>query len=227
MLVKTVSALAAIAFAATVSADLKPYKPQLMKMSAHQMFGLGRRTDTTVYQPTQAVCGAGATCEEACGKGFTPCASGDDEVHCFNPSAAEICCPNLTGASCDKGYYCTSDKKDETYCCPDNLDLAACAKEYSVDGGLAKQTPKAASTSSASSSTISVSASTNGTSTRAGPATTAGPSATFAGSSNSTASLTLSGTSKPTQSNVKEGAANLVAPASALALLAAGLAALL
>lgn len=227
MLVKTVSALAAIAFAATVSADLKPYKPQLMKMSTHQMFGLGRRQDTTGYQPTQAVCGTGATCEEACGGGFTPCASKDNEVHCFNPSAAEICCPNLSGDSCDKGYYCTSDKKAETWCCPDALDLVACAKAYDVEGGLVSQTPQPTSSSTASSTTISVSASKNATTSTTGPLTTTGPSATLSGSSNSTGSLTLSGTSKPTQSSVKEGTANLVAPASALALVAAGLAALL
>jgi len=98
MLAKSVSALAVIAFAAHVGAsESMPYKP-LMKMSVHQMFGLGRR-QADGYQPAQSICGDGATCAEACGAGFDACASSDTTVHCYNPAAKQTCCPDNSGST--------------------------------------------------------------------------------------------------------------------------------
>ncbi|RKU42158.1 hypothetical protein DL546_000802 [Coniochaeta pulveracea] len=154
MLFKSVSTMAVVALAAGVSAeDLKPYKP-LMKMSIHQMFGIGRR-QTDGYQPTESTCSDGATCAEACGAGYVTCASVDQNVHCFNPDIKQTCCPDQTGNSCDAGYYCTADTKGQTWCCPDAMDLVACAAAYSVTGGLVSETAAATSTSASSSSTTS------------------------------------------------------------------------
>lgn len=103
MLFTSFSAVAALALAAqATAAELKPYKPQLMKMSVHQMFGIGRR-QASGYQPTQSQCGTGATCAEACGAGYETCTSSDNAVHCFNPAAAETCCPDSTGS---KSTHC-------------------------------------------------------------------------------------------------------------------------
>lgn len=99
MLAKSISALAVLAFAAHVSAsEPMPYKP-IMKMSIHQMFGFSRR-QTDGYQPTQSVCGEGATCAQACGAGYTTCASKDSTIHCYNPDAKQTCCPDNSGSMC-------------------------------------------------------------------------------------------------------------------------------
>ncbi|KAK0715044.1 hypothetical protein B0H67DRAFT_644837 [Lasiosphaeris hirsuta] len=236
MLAKTLSALAFLAFAANAAAEPMPYKPQIMKMSVHDLFGVVRR-QTPGYQPTQAVCGTGNTCEEACGAGYQTCASKDSQVHCFNPTVAETCCPDASGNSCDAGYYCTSDKEKETWCCPDALDLAACAAAYSITGGLVKQTPKP--TSSSASSTAAAPVTTSSSSSAAWGTGTAVqttaetvyttplvPSASWPKSN--TTSISVVGTSAPTPSKIVEGAAgNMAAPAGALVLLVAGLAALL
>lgn len=98
MLAKSVSALAVLALAAHVSATEKmPYKP-LMKMSVHQMFGIGRR-QSDGYQPGQSVCGAGDTCAEACGAGYIACASSDSTVHCYDQAAGQTCCPDNSGST--------------------------------------------------------------------------------------------------------------------------------
>lgn len=98
MLSKSVSALAVLALAAHVAAEENmPYKP-LMKMSVHQMFGIGRRQNDG-YQPGQSVCGAGNTCAEACGAGFVTCASSDSTVHCYNATADQTCCPDNSGST--------------------------------------------------------------------------------------------------------------------------------
>lgn len=98
MLVKSFSALAALAFAAHVVAEPMPYKPKLMKTSVRELFGVVRRQDSPGYQPTAAVCGTGNTCAEACGAGYETCASSDEQVHCFNPTANELCCPDQSGS---------------------------------------------------------------------------------------------------------------------------------
>ncbi|KAK4178192.1 hypothetical protein QBC36DRAFT_110215 [Triangularia setosa] len=244
MLAKSITALAALAFAVNVAAE-QPYKPQLVKMSTRSLFSIGRRQDAPGYQPEQAVCGEGNTCEEACGAGYTTCASTDNQVHCFNAQAAQTCCPDQSGNSCDAGYYCTADKAGETWCCPNSMDLEACAAAFEVTGGLVSQTPPATSTSTTSSEVISTAPPTttsasssiffggkNSTSaaiTTSSGLATASASAT-GGASNSTVSLGTSPSPSapaPSVTSIAEGAAgNLVAPASALLFLA-GLAALL
>lgn len=93
------TALAALAFASNVAAvGLQPYKVQVVKMSSRQLFGVARRADEPGYQPEQAVCGTGNTCEEACGSGYTTCSSGDNQVHCFNKDAGQTCCPDKSGS---------------------------------------------------------------------------------------------------------------------------------
>jgi len=99
MLLKSISALAALAFAANVAAEPVPYKAQLHKTSARQLFGAVRRQDNPGYQPELAVCGTGNTCEDACGAGYQTCASKDDSTHCYNPAASETCCPNGSGST--------------------------------------------------------------------------------------------------------------------------------
>jgi hypothetical protein len=97
MLFKSVPALAVLALAAHVGAsEPMPYKP-LMKMSIHQMFGVGRR-QSDGYKPTESTCSDGATCAEACGAGFVTCASQDSMTHCFNPDIQQTCCPDNSGS---------------------------------------------------------------------------------------------------------------------------------
>lgn len=231
MLVKPVSALAVLALAAHVGAsEPMPYKP-LMKMSIHQMFGFGRRQDGSGYQPTQSVCGAGATCAEACGAGYTTCASTDSTVHCYNPDAKQTCCPDGTGNSCDDGYYCTADNSGGTWCCPNGMDLVACAAAYSVTGGLVSETPKPTTspTSSSSvpsvttsSSTLSIANNTTVYATQTGTVTTytstLKASTTFP-ASNTTTKAAPSATSTP--AHVGVSGAIVAGPAGLLSLLAA------
>jgi len=107
MLAKSVSALAVFALAAHVSAapEKMPYKP-LMKMSVHEMFGIARR-QSDGYQPTQSVCGEGATCADACGAGYDTCASSDTTIHCYNPAAKQTCCPDNTGSTLNQALLST------------------------------------------------------------------------------------------------------------------------
>ncbi|KAK1773472.1 hypothetical protein QBC45DRAFT_80442 [Copromyces sp. CBS 386.78] len=157
MLVKSFTALAALALAAQAVADpiiRTPYRAnKIHKASVRQLFGVVRRQDNPGYQPEQTVCGTGNTCSEACGAGFETCASKDDSVHCYNPAAAQICCPNASGSSCDAGYYCAADNEKETWCCPDGMGLEECAAAYGVDSGLVSQTAEATSTSTSTTST--------------------------------------------------------------------------
>ncbi|KAK4130191.1 hypothetical protein BT67DRAFT_452607 [Trichocladium antarcticum] len=269
MLVKSIAAFAALTFAASVAAEPAPYKPSNMRMSTRDMFGVVRRAETPGYTPGQASCNAGATCQEACGAEYTACASTDQQVHCFNPTT-EICCPDKSGNSCDIGYYCTADKKGETFCCPDGMDLAACAKSYEVEGGLVSQVaPKETSTSSTSTSTTSSSTSSSSSTTTTTTTTTpapAPPTTTTTTTESSTTSTTVeeeetsiedeetttsifsagpsyvpsasyipSNTTSisvvvppsPSQSKIQEGAGSIAGPATALVLVAAGLAAAL
>ncbi|RDW83106.1 hypothetical protein BP5796_04597 [Coleophoma crateriformis] len=130
------------------SAAPKPYK--LGSGAFNKALGLSRRYDQG-YQPTQDTCGSGNTCAEACGMGYITCDSSVDEgSHCFNPDAGEKCCPNNSGDSCSKGYYCTEDTKHNTWCCPDGTDLASCAAAYSLTDALVSQTVAPTTVSSAS-----------------------------------------------------------------------------
>ncbi|AEO70807.1 uncharacterized protein THITE_2097422 [Thermothielavioides terrestris NRRL 8126] len=235
MLVKSITAIAALTFAANVAAEPMPYRPSLMKTSVRDLFG---RQDPG-YQPQQAACGAGDTCAQACGAGYEACAAQDNQVHCYNPAAGEICCPDKSGSSCDAGYYCTADKKGETWCCPEGMDLNACASAYSVVGGLVSQTapPTSTSTSTSTTSTTTSTTTTSSTSstssaapTTSSPSTTSAPSLAPSSSifvpSNTTAVTTIV-PPKPSATASPTGAGSVVGPASALVFLAAGLAALL
>ncbi|KAK1771669.1 hypothetical protein QBC33DRAFT_554831 [Phialemonium atrogriseum] len=236
MLVKSASALAVLAFAAHASAsEAMPYKP-LMRMSVRQMFGLVRRQDDAGYQPTQAVCGTGNTCAEACGAGYEACSSSDEMVHCFNPGA-QTCCPDASGNSCDAGYYCTADTGGETWCCPDGMDVVACAAAYNIDGGLVSETPEPATSSvpsstyapATTSSYIAVSSYTpskNATVTATGyntttscPVSTVGPSASYPAQNATATQFTPSGSPSPTEVTVS--GASVAGPAGVLALIAA------
>ncbi|KAL2141286.1 hypothetical protein VTI28DRAFT_2621 [Corynascus sepedonium] len=235
MLVKSIAALAALTLAANVAAEPMPYKPSMMRTSTRDLFGVVRRQDDSGYQPDQEQCGEGSTCAEACGAGYEVCTSKDKLTHCYNPTVGEICCPDQNGGSCEQGYYCTADKKGETWCCPDGMDVEACAAAYDLAGGLVSQTPPPpTSTSTKISSTkpprtSSTSHSTQRNSTTSDPVTS---STSFLPSSssvqvNSTSVSTVS-SPQPTQTNVEEeGAGSVVGPASALVFLAAGIAALL
>jgi hypothetical protein len=246
MLVKSIAALAALSFAASVAAEPVFFKPTMVKTSARSLFGIVRRDENPGYQPEQAMCNNGNTCAEACGGGYETCSSGDGEVHCFNPTAGERCCPNKSGSSCEADYYCTADTKGETWCCPDGMDLAACAEAYDVEGELVSQTPPPATstavpttattatpepitTTAAASSTSTEEEEEEETSTEEAESSTANSS--FAPSStyvrpNSTAVTTVQ-TPQPTETEVQEAGAGVTGPAAALVLLAAGFAALL
>jgi hypothetical protein len=144
---RTAASVAILACATSVAAEPKPYKIAMMPVLG---MSLARR-DTNGYQPEQSVCGEGATCSEACGAGYAECAAKDDSIHCFNPEAKQQCCQDNSGNSCDEGYYCTQDTSSETWCCPNSMDLAACAAAYNVDGGL--KTPEVSTSEAPATST--------------------------------------------------------------------------
>lgn len=126
----TAAAVAVLASVANAAAEPQPYL-----LAAMPGLSLMRRSSPG-YQPETSICGAGDTCEQACGSGFTQCPSNDGVAHCFNPKAKQNCCSDGSGNSCDEGYYCTHDTALKTWCCPNNMDLAACAAAYTVKGGL-------------------------------------------------------------------------------------------
>ncbi|KAL2158903.1 hypothetical protein VTH06DRAFT_2933 [Thermothelomyces fergusii] len=279
MLVKSIAALAAFTLAANAIAEPMPYKPSLTRTTTRSLFGIGHRQDA-VYQPAAVTCGDGDTCAEACGAGYETCVSNDDSTHCYNPTVGEICCPNQSGGTCDKGYYCTADKDGETYCCPEGMDVEECAAVYNMPGELTLQTPPPASSTSTSTSTTTTSSSTSTstsssstttttTTTTSTESTTTESTSTTESTESSTESSTPSSTSdstptplsfttsvappvtilpayvpsggpipinsttvstvvppQPTQTKIEEGAGSAVAPATALVLLAAGIAAL-
>ncbi|KAK3187388.1 hypothetical protein K4F52_003733 [Lecanicillium sp. MT-2017a] len=137
------STLAIVAGATLVAAEAQPYRLAVMP-------GLSlMRRDSPGYQPEKTKCGDGDTCAEACGAGFEQCASDDGVAHCFNPTAKQSCCQDGSGSSCDEGYYCTHDTSQQTWCCPNDMDLAACAAAYTVAGGLKTAEPKPTTTTQA------------------------------------------------------------------------------
>jgi len=148
MLFSTLAASSLFVVAALGSPEPAPYK--LGSMSLNRAFGLDKRQSG--YQPTQTICGTGDTCAIACGATYETCASNDGNLHCFDPSVQQTCCPNLTGDACDLGYYCTADTLGATWCCPDGMDLAACAAVYSLTDALVSQVATSAPASSTPSS---------------------------------------------------------------------------
>ncbi|KAI1083443.1 hypothetical protein F5B20DRAFT_406131 [Whalleya microplaca] len=182
MLFRNVSPFAIMVLAGQTIAEpvRQPYKLddlKLAKMSVRQIFGLDRRSDDG-YAPEQQFCGSGNTCAEACGKGFEQCSSNDGVVHCYDTGAKQTCCPGKTGDSCDEGYFCSSDDKGATWCCPDSMSLKECAAAYNLPGSLVSETapgPTSTSTSNAkptSATTTSLRADAQSTTTNAAPAAT-------------------------------------------------------
>ncbi|KAI0857650.1 hypothetical protein F4860DRAFT_489037 [Xylaria cubensis] len=124
----------------------EPYQPELARMSTRNILGLHRRA-MEGYAPMEQLCGDGDTCAEACGKGFSQCASKDNLTHCYNRSKKQECCPGGTGDACDNGYFCSADDAGKTWCCPDGLSLKECAQKYNIPGPLTSQAPQVSSTS--------------------------------------------------------------------------------
>ncbi|KAI0594031.1 hypothetical protein F4775DRAFT_462096 [Biscogniauxia sp. FL1348] len=145
MLSRTVTALAILAIAGHAVAEpaREPYQPEFVRMSTRSLFHLSRREDG--YAPEQEICGDGATCSEACGKGYQQCASKDNLIHCYDTANKQTCCPGNTGSSCDDGYFCSADQDGATWCCPDSMTLQECAKKYGLPGTLTSETPSATS----------------------------------------------------------------------------------
>ncbi|KAI3402089.1 hypothetical protein diail_18 [Diaporthe ilicicola] len=193
---KKLTIAALVTIASQAFAEPLPHKPAKAFLSAREIFGLDRR-DTDVYHPKQSVCGVAATCSEACGASFAQCASIDNQMHCYDSGANEACCPDGTGNSCEAGYYCAADSNGQTVCCPEGSDLATCASQYSVAGGLHFETKTPTSTFSSTSSAA-ASSSASSTSSASSPALSSAPSsptgAVFFESGNSTSAGVASGT---------------------------------
>ncbi|CAH0048725.1 unnamed protein product [Clonostachys solani] len=188
MLFRSAIAFAVLAGTASAAAEPQPYRPAMMPVLG---MSLGRR-DTSGYIPDQTLCGNGNTCAEACGQGYTECAANGDTKHCYNPDKAQKCCGDGTGNSCEKGFYCTNDSANQTWCCPDSMDLVQCAAAYSITGSL--HTPKVTSSSASSSSTSTSSASSSSSSSSAASTTSAPASITPTPSPSSTPSSSKAST---------------------------------
>ncbi|GJN66802.1 prp 4 CRoW domain-containing protein [Purpureocillium lilacinum] len=160
---------ASIAGAAASPQKMQPYRLAVMPLPGQSL----QRRDTNGYVPETTQCGKGNTCAEACGAGYDQCTTSDNVAHCFNPAAGDSCCTDGSGNSCAKGYYCTHDHSKRTWCCPESMDLAACAAAYTITGGLeqARSTTKPSTTSTPPPTTSSTSTSTT-------PTTTSKPSTT-------------------------------------------------
>ncbi|KAL7789014.1 hypothetical protein V8C37DRAFT_386960 [Trichoderma ceciliae] len=203
MLFRTATSVALLACAAHVGASAEA-QPQPYRLAMMPVLGMSLvRRDTNGYQPEQTQCNDGDTCAEACGAQYAECPSSNGKVsHCYNPSANQNCCTDGSGNSCDAGYYCTHDHALTTWCCPDNMDLAACAAAYHVSGGLETATPSPSSTSTTSTSTsttpvttstspVTTSAAPTTTSTTEPPVTTAAPTTTVAPTTTSAPQTTV------------------------------------
>lgn len=211
--------------AGSALAEPMPYKVERVgMMSVNMAFGLARRQNG--YQPTQTLCGNGADCAAACGASYVTCPSKDDQLHCYDPTVLkETCCPDGTGNSCSEGYYCTNDSSGQTWCCPNGMDLAACAAAYGLTGSLVSQVSTSAPTSAASSSAPASASSATTSAATVKPTSTASTSVSPSGSviqktpsSNGTVSLTASATAV----QFTGGANSAYAGLPALALAAAG-----
>ncbi|KAF2833569.1 hypothetical protein CC86DRAFT_278157 [Ophiobolus disseminans] len=92
------------------------------------------------YTPEQRSCGTGRTCQDACGASYVQCPSTDSRIHCHNPTTGSHCCTDGTGNACRAGFYCTTDGRGNTYCCPDDIQNAECARLYSLTVSLMRET---------------------------------------------------------------------------------------
>ncbi|PMD56487.1 uncharacterized protein K444DRAFT_666089 [Hyaloscypha bicolor E] len=221
MLFSTFAISSVFVASAVAAAEPAPYK--LGKMSMNQAFGLMRRQ--AGYQPGQTICGPGADCASSCGAGYSECASSDGDLHCYNPTVQQTCCPDGTGNSCDVGFFCTSDAEGGTWCCPDGMSLAACAAAYSLTGTLVSETASNPA-STPSSYPASVTASVSGYPTTTTAEETYMTTTTSCSSSSSKAlyttsysysNITVSTTTSALPTQFTGGAAHLGFPALALA----------
>ncbi|ATZ46901.1 hypothetical protein BCIN_02g02450 [Botrytis cinerea B05.10] len=195
-----------VASASAKASEAIPYKLAAKSLNpfGNQAYGLTKRQSG--YQPSQTFCSGYGTCAEACGTGYETCASNDGDLHCFDPTVKETCCPTGTGDSCSEGYYCTQATDLTVWCCPDGMDLTACAAIYSLTGVLQSVTPS--SVASASASTIPTTSASVTTSDIVSPPayttpttppvaslsatkTGGGSNATFTGSTTATATLSV------------------------------------
>ncbi|KAF2441612.1 hypothetical protein P171DRAFT_418288 [Karstenula rhodostoma CBS 690.94] len=110
---------------------------------SHDFGAMMRRGDALAkrqgYYPSSKPCGSGTTCAEACGAGQVECPADAGRGVCFDPSLSQ-CCPDGSGYSCDSGYFCSSDGQKNAYCCPNGMELGACAQAYSLTVSLISQT---------------------------------------------------------------------------------------
>jgi hypothetical protein len=95
MLFNSVAAAASFAVASHAASDVDA--AATYKMSVRDIFGLVHARDDTGYEPSQAFCGMGSSCAEACGAGYQMCPSNDNSIHCYNPVAKSACCPGGAG----------------------------------------------------------------------------------------------------------------------------------
>ncbi|KAF2281566.1 uncharacterized protein EI97DRAFT_33128 [Westerdykella ornata] len=149
------------------------------------------------YGPEYGDCTTGLTCKDSCWKDYEQCpASTDLVLFCYNPVAGQKCCDDGNGKACDRGYYCTQDSENETWCCPEALSPEACASSFGFPNPLktsAISSSSSPSPSALSSTSISTSVSSS-TSTAASTATS--PSASGSTSTSApTASFTSTGPS--------------------------------
>ncbi|KAH7357593.1 hypothetical protein BKA66DRAFT_427549 [Pyrenochaeta sp. MPI-SDFR-AT-0127] len=97
------------------------------------------------YYPDTRTCGRGNTCEEACGANQVECPSSSlTMLYCHSSIDGSHCCTDGSGKSCRAGFYCTTDGASNTYCCPDGIDTAECARQYSLTVSLIRESRTAA-----------------------------------------------------------------------------------
>ncbi|KAH8656960.1 hypothetical protein BGZ60DRAFT_341118, partial [Tricladium varicosporioides] len=113
-------------FSAGAAAPPRPYIAGSLSLNPDPL----SKRQNSGYEPFRSWCGAGPDCASSCGANYVQCGSNDRDLHCFNPSNQETCCSDGKGNSCLGGYYCTKDTKDNTWCCPEGMDVESCAAAY-------------------------------------------------------------------------------------------------
>jgi len=127
-------AAASLALALAPGLSLAEPRPYLLRRAtSDRILGLMERQEGYAPQYGPTCDGPGDTCQTSCGADYVQCPSTDDSIWCYRPAVAE-CCTDGSGLACDKDYYCTKDSNGGTWCCPDSLDLTACAALYTVTG---------------------------------------------------------------------------------------------
>jgi hypothetical protein len=93
-------AIAAASLALIPALSLAEPRPYMRAFSsANQLLGLMKRQGGQPgYAPTSTPCtGTGTTCAEVCGTGQEQCPSNDGNLHCFDPTAGQVCCTDGSG----------------------------------------------------------------------------------------------------------------------------------